>query len=79
MKVTRYNRGYAVSVSEHEMAWMRAALKHVDWEAFRADLSSPQHRSLSRRLSGGYPLRTDHDRRTGPFRSMPYEGPHNDQ
>lgn len=74
MKVTHFNRGYAISVSEHEMAWLRAAMKHVDWPAFRADLSSPQHRSLSRRMSGGYPLRTDCDRRTGDFAGEVYSG-----
>ena len=35
MKITRYNRGYAIRASEHEMAVLRAAWKHVDWDALR--------------------------------------------
>ena len=78
MKVTQFNRGYAIRASEHEMAFMRAMMKHVDWKAFRADLSRQQHRSLARRMCGGFVLRTDEDRRSGEFRGMPYDGPHSE-
>ena len=79
MKVTRFNRGFAIKASEHEMAVLRAVWKHVDWEALKADLSESQHRSMSWRMSRGLFLRTDQDRRSGYFANMPYDGPHNDQ
>ena len=79
MKVTRFNRGYAIKASEHEMAVLRAAWKHVDWAALKDDLSPSQHRSMAWRMCRGGLLRTDEDRRSGFFRDMPYDGPHNDE
>jgi hypothetical protein len=79
MKITRYNRGYQIKASDHEMAVLRAAWKHIDWDAFKADLSSPQHRSMSRRMCRGLMLRTDADRRSGEFRGEVYAGPHNNE
>ena len=79
MKVTHFNRGYAIRASEHEMAVLRAMIKHLDWGALVADLSAPQHRSMRRRMCRGLFLRTDEDRRVGEAVGMVYEGPHNDQ
>lgn len=79
MKVTRYNRGYSIRASDHEMAVLRAALKVVDPKALAATLSKAQHRSMACRTCWGHFLRTDEDKRSGLFRDMPYDGPHNDQ
>jgi hypothetical protein len=79
MKVTQYNKGYSLKVSDHEMGWIRAMYKHINWEAFKADLSPTQHRSLAKRMCKGFPLRTDTDRRKGKAKGAKYDGPHNDQ
>ena len=82
MKVTHFNRGYAISASEHEMAFMRAMAKHMiwteKWEAYEETLSDPQRRALRRRMNGGKIFRKDIDRRSGDFIGEVYDGPHAD-
>jgi len=82
MKVIQYNRGYYIKTSNHEMAILRGMMKYMvwskDWDKFAATLSSPQIRSLRRRINKGSFLRTDADRRTGKFVGEVYQGPHND-
>ena len=79
MKVTHFNKGYTIHATEHEMAVLRAIWKHVNWDELKADLSKPQHHAMRRRMSGGFLLRTDVDRRSDNtidkvIRSGHYEG-----
>ena len=82
MKVTHFNRGYAISASEHEMAILRAMVEYMvwskDWDTLVAILSDPQRRALRRRMNGGKIFRKDIDRRSGDFIGEVYDGPHAD-
>ena len=80
MKITQFNRGYAIHTTDHEMAILRAMVKYMiwstDWDAFVDTLSPPQVRALRRRINQGKLLRTDTDKRTGEFAGVPYDEPH---
>jgi len=82
MKVTQFNRGYAIHVTEHEMGWLRAMAKHMiwteRWETYEETLSAEQRRSLRRRMNGGKIFRRDSDKRSGDFIGEVYDGPHAD-
>ena len=80
MKITQYNKGYAIHTTDHEMAILRAMVKHMvwskDWDVFVNTLSPPQVSALRRRINPGKLLRTDEDRRSGEFVGMTYNEPH---
>lgn len=63
MKVTRYNRGYAVRLTETEMGILRLMDALVDHKALWSRLSASERKSLSRRTHNGFLLRTDSDKR----------------
>ena len=65
MKVTRYNRGYAVRLTESEMEILMAMESMTTLQALWDRLSANQRKSLSRRYHQGSLFRTDEDKRKG--------------
>ena len=64
MKVTRFNRGYAIRLTEQELSILRVMESMVDEKALRELLTPGQRKALSRRSKWNTILYLDSDKRT---------------
>lgn len=64
MKITRFNRGYAMRVTENELAILRTMEAMTDEKALIARLTNGQRKSLSRRSRKSTIFYLDSDKRT---------------
>ena len=64
MKITRFNRGYAIKVTEQELAILRVMESMIDEKALRELLTPGQRKALSRRSKWSTIFYQDQDKRT---------------
>lgn len=64
MKITRFNRGYAIKVTEQELEILRTMESMVDEKALRSLLTPGQRKALSRRSRKSTIFYQDQDLRT---------------
>lgn len=64
MKITRFNRGYAVRLTEQELEILRVMESMIDEKALRERLTNGQRKALSRRSRKSTIFYQDQDLRT---------------
>lgn len=64
MKITRFNRGYAIRLTESELTILRTMEALIDEKALRERLTNGQRKSLSRRSRKSTIFYLDSDKRT---------------